>query len=117
MSLKNWRPISLLNTDYKIATKCIANWLEKVVPLLIGTNQTGYIKHRFIGENMMIHLISDTIGQHENDQGMIFFLDCEKAFDSLEWDYLFGVLEEMNFLALVFITGCTHFIIISLGAL
>ena len=95
LSLKNWRPISLLNTDYKIATKCIANRLEKVLPLLIGSNQTGYIKGRFICEN--IRLISDIIAQYENDQGMIFFPDFEKAFDLLEWDYLSWLLEEMNF--------------------
>ena len=69
--------------------------LEKVLPLLIASDQTGYIKGRFIGEN--IRLISDIITQHENDQGMIFFLDFEKAFDSLEWDYLSRLLEEMNF--------------------
>ena len=91
--LKNWRPISLLNTDYKLATKCIAKWLEKVLPYLTDGDQTGYIKGRFIGEN--ICLISDIIEQ--NKEGMILFLDFEKAFDSLEWDFLFKVLTTMNF--------------------
>ena len=91
LSLNNWRPNSLLNRDYKIATKCIANWLEIVLLLLIGSNQTGYMKGTFIGENIRL------IAQHENDQRMIFFLDLKKAFDLLEWNYLFRVLEEMNF--------------------
>ena len=86
---------STLNTDYKIATKCIARRLEKVLPLLIERDQTGYIKGRFIGEN--IRLITDIIEQHENKEGMILFLDFEKAFDSLEWEYLFKVLNIMNF--------------------
>ena len=93
--LKNWRPLSLLNTDYKLATKCIARRLEKVLPLLIERDQTGYIKGRYIGEN--IRLITDIIEQYENKEGMILFLDFEKAFDSLEWDYLFKVLDTMNF--------------------
>ena len=50
--LKNWRPISLLNTDYKIATKCIAIPLEKVLLRLINNDQTRYIKNRLIGENI-----------------------------------------------------------------
>ena len=92
--LKNWRPISLLNTDYKLATKCLATRLEKVLPHLTESDQTGYIKGRFVGEN--IRLISDIIEQHENKEGMILFLDFEKAFDSLEWGYLFKVLDVMN---------------------
>ena len=41
--LKNWRPITLLNIDYKIATKCIAKRLEKVLTELINRDQTGYV--------------------------------------------------------------------------
>lgn len=41
--LKNWRPTTLLNVDYKLATKCIARRLRKVLPHLIKRDQTGYI--------------------------------------------------------------------------
>ena len=44
-----------------------------------------------------IRLISDIIEQHENKGGMILSLDFEKAFDSLQWDSLFKVLNTMNF--------------------
>ena len=49
--LGNLRPISLLNTDYKIATKAIAKRLEAVLPNVINAHQTGYIKGHFNGEN------------------------------------------------------------------
>ena len=55
--LENMRPISLLNVDYKILTKAIAKRLEKYFPIIINHDQTGYIKGRFIGEN--IRLIQD----------------------------------------------------------
>ena len=42
--LDNLRPISLLNTDYKILTKVIAKTLEKVLPKVINPDQTEYIK-------------------------------------------------------------------------
>ena len=41
--LKNWRPISLLNNDYKIVTKALALRLEKVLPTINSPNQTGYV--------------------------------------------------------------------------
>lgn len=46
--LKNWRPMSLLNNDYKIATKAIALRLEKVLPTIISSSQTGYVTERLI---------------------------------------------------------------------
>ena len=57
--IKNWRPLTLLNCDYKIAAKSIANRLKPYPPDLINYDQTGFIKGRFIGEN--IRLIDSVI--------------------------------------------------------
>ena len=51
-SLTNWPPLSLLNIDYKIATKDIANIIKKELPPIISPSQTGFIGGRFIGENI-----------------------------------------------------------------
>ena len=74
--LKNWRPVTLLNTDYKIATKAIAMRLKKVLPKIIHPGQTGYIKGRYIGE--CIRTISDImsfITKQKNMSGAAVFLD------------------------------------------
>ena len=47
--IENWRPISLLNVDYKIATKAIANRIKPLITSIIDNAQTGFIKGRFIG--------------------------------------------------------------------
>ena len=51
--------MSLLNVDYKIATKALAMRLKKVLPEVINNAQTGYLQGRFIGET--IRLISDIL--------------------------------------------------------
>ena len=45
---------SLLSTDYKILTKLLAIRLQKVLPTIINSDQVGYIKNRYIGENIRI---------------------------------------------------------------
>ena len=52
----NWRPITLLNVDYKIASKAIATEIENVLSVL-NSNQIGFVKGRYKGEN--IRLIDD----------------------------------------------------------
>ena len=52
--VKNWRPITLLNSGYKIAAKTIANRLQNVLPKLINRDQTGFLMGRFIGENIRL---------------------------------------------------------------
>ena len=57
--IKNWRPLTLLKWDYKIATKAIANRLKTHLHKLINNDQTGFLKGKFIGEN--IRLIDSAI--------------------------------------------------------
>ena len=82
--IKNWRPITLLNCDYKIAAKAIAGRIKKVLPKIINEDQTGFLKGRTIGEN--IKLIDDIIKFADKNQlpGLLLFVDFEKAFDTLE---------------------------------
>ena len=97
MDLKNWRPITLLNNDYKIASKVIAKIIEVVLPRLIHTDQTGFIKGRYIGEN--IRLISDLLEQTKADKisGRVMSMDFRKAFDTLEWPFMHYALKLYNF--------------------
>ena len=48
--LENWRPISLINVDAKIASKVIAARIIPMLPEIITSTQTGYVKGRLIGE-------------------------------------------------------------------
>ena len=50
--LQNWRPITLLNADYKIASKAIARRIEPTLSKLVHPDQTGFIKGRYTGENV-----------------------------------------------------------------
>ena len=95
--LENWRPISLLNVDYKIATKAIANRIKPIITSIVDNSQTGFIKGRFIGEN--IRLLFDIIetAEEQNNPGLLFFSDFEKAFDSLDHAYMFKCLKHLNF--------------------
>ena len=96
-SLEHWRPISLLNVDYKIATKAIANRVKGVISSLAHNSQTGFIKGRFIGEN--IRLLFEIIdnAEDENKPGLIFFSDFEKAFHSINHTFIISCLKHSNF--------------------
>ena len=73
LELKNWRPISLLNHDYKILSCVLANRLKKIIPSIINTDQVGYIKGRYSGQN--VRLIEDLIDFAEKTKkgGAILF--------------------------------------------
>ena len=95
--LKNWRPITLLNTVYKIGTGCIVNRIKSFLPKLIHTDQSGFIKDRYIGE--ILRLIYDLLHYTEanNIPGILLLIDSEKAFDSLSWSFINKTLKTFRF--------------------
>ena len=52
--IKNWRPLTLLNCDYKIAAKAIADRIKSFIPKLINNDQTGFLNGRIIGESIRL---------------------------------------------------------------
>ena len=75
--LKNWRPISLINVDAEVASKSLALRVRKVLNSLIHSDQTAYLKDRYIGES--VRLISSDILEYTDDD-ILFSADFEKAF-------------------------------------
>ena len=98
--LKNWRPVSLLNADYKILSSALAKRLRGLLESFILPTQTCSVRGRHIFDNL--RLLEDLIGRDESlmnsiyPGGKIISLDLEKAFDRLDHRYLGAVLDKLN---------------------
>jgi hypothetical protein len=87
----------LLNVSYKIASSCIAERLKNVLPTIVHECQNGFLKGRFIGDNIRQMYDVMTYTENENIPGLLFMIDFEKAFDSVSWSFLHKALDFFNF--------------------
>ena len=87
-------PISLINVDAKIAPKCFALTIRNVLSSLIHSEQTAYVKGRYIGE-----FVNDILEYTDSNdiEALLLSADFEKAFDSIDHCFLFSVLESFGF--------------------
>ena len=94
---KNWRPISLLNTDYKLASKAITECLKNVMSSIVHQDQTCGVVGRSIFSNL--HLIRDVLDMIDktNETGILVTLDQEKAFDRVDHEFLMRTLYKFGF--------------------
>ena len=95
--LTNWRPISLLNVDYKIISRSLAKRISSVIDKLVSTDQTCCVPERDITENVItMNNIIDYVNENDSD-GYLLKIDQFKAFDSVNHDYLFSCIKRMGF--------------------
>ena len=95
--LTNWRPLTLSNVTYKIASAAIANRIKKILITIIHADQKGFIKNRDISE--CIRNIYDIISNLDlnNLPGLILTIDFQKAFDTLSWSFINDCLNFFQF--------------------
>uniref|UniRef100_A0A670JJJ0 Reverse transcriptase domain-containing protein n=1 Tax=Podarcis muralis TaxID=64176 RepID=A0A670JJJ0_PODMU len=95
--VKNYRPISLLNTDYKIFAGILAKRLKKILIKIIHKDQEGFLPGRQIRNNIRnIVNIIEFLSERYDKPASLIFVDAEKAFDNVIWEFMIKNLEVME---------------------
>ena len=95
--VKNLRPITLLNTDYKVIEKAVANKILPALEYIIQKDQRGFMKNRRISVNIRKMLDIIHTAKTENLEAVVLSLDFVKCFDKCSFSILHGSLDYFNF--------------------
>ena len=92
-----YRPLTMLNCDYKLLAKALAIRFGRPLGSIIDTTQTAFVPGRWIGDNVLMHLEEVDYLETTRNPGVIAFVDFEKAYDVVSRDWLFMCMERMGF--------------------
>jgi len=121
--LNDFRPIPLVGSMYKVIAKLLANRLRMVISSVVSETQSAFVKNRQILDGILIaNEVVDEARKFKKEL-LLFKVDFEKAYDSVDWGYLDAVMEGMSFPVLwrkwirecvgtattsVLVNGCLH---------
>ncbi|KAJ0518638.1 putative RNA-directed DNA polymerase [Helianthus annuus] len=95
--LADYRPISLIGSVNKVVSKVLVNRLKGAINKLISEEQTTFLANRSIMDGPLI--LNEVISwlKRTKKLGMLFKVDIEKAYDTLNWGFLESIMVQMNF--------------------
>jgi hypothetical protein len=97
-NIRQYRPIYLLNVDFKISPKLLTDRITPLADDLISDSQSTFIKGRNILEGVVVlHEVLHEL-RRTKQQGVLFKIDFEKAYDKVRWGFVQEVLLEKGFL-------------------
>ena len=114
----NFRPISLICVDVKALSKVLTYRLQLFLPQLIHIDQKAFIKGRSIHHHVRFMADLQDLVTAREEEAYAMFLDFEKAYDRVNWDYMFQVLDHMgcggaftNWVKLLYTDPQAHFLL------
>lgn len=96
-NLNHYRPISLIGSTYKILAKVLARRMKTVLGKVIGESQSAFLKGRFILDGVVALNEAIEDAKKSKKKRLLFKVDFAKAFDSVSWEFLLKMLENLNF--------------------
>ncbi len=95
--VRNYRPITLLNTDYKLYAACLAQRLSGAASRFVSPTQLGFVPRRVITESSHLTKLLQAYLEENDEPGLLLALDWEKAFDRCSWEFLHEALRALGF--------------------
>ena len=95
--IRNYRPITLLQVDYKIISKILVARLNAVMDEIVSSPQLGFVPGRVITEATHMLKLVQALAEEEDGEGIVIAADWEKAFDRVSWEYLHEAIDALGF--------------------